>query len=145
MFDLRIQQLQQWLAQQLTIVPPNLLALTGDAGFRRYFRFKVGDESMIAVDSPGDKCNNAAFIEIQNNLVHYGVKVPEILAFNTELGFFCLSDLGDTLLFDRLTSDNMQQGYQQAIALLPQIAQLNQQGLPAFDRAIYHYGIKHFY
>ena len=128
-------QLQQWLAQQFSPLKPQLKTMNGDAGFRRYFRFSAGHEKFIAVDSPIDQCNNSAFIEIQRKLIAGHIKVPEIIAVDEKSGFFCLSDLGDNLLSNDITSENMAQRYQQAIDLLPQIAQLSPAGLPCYDAA----------
>jgi hypothetical protein len=133
--DLRIRQLQQWLAQQFPCIEPTLKAMNGDAGFRRYFRFSAGNQQFIAVDSPSEYCNNSAFIAIQKKLSEVQINVPEIVAVDEKSGFFCLSDLGDNLLSNDITLDNMAQRYQQAINLLPQIAQLTPAGLPCYDAA----------
>jgi len=109
--------------------------MSGDAGFRRYFRFTNGSEKFIAVDSPIDKCNNTAFINVQKKLLANGIQVPKIFAVDEIAGFFCLSDLGDKLLGDELTASNMAARYKQAITLLPKIATTDQVGLPCFDHA----------
>lgn len=127
-------QLQQWLVEQFNIQQPNLKEMSGDAGFRRYFRFQRRSDSFIAVDSPSDKCNNQAFITVQKYLAAKNIQVPDILAVEKSLGFFCLSDFGDHLLADELTSENMVARYQQAIALLPQIASMSDDNLPRYDR-----------
>ncbi len=133
MADIRIKQLQLWLAQQFTDV--QLSAMNGDAGFRRYFRFTDNAQNFIAVDSPTDKCNNLAFVDIQKKLLTRNIKVPELIAVDQAQGFFCLSDLGKNHLSDNISAENMAQRYQQAIALLPDIAQLEPHGLPVYDRA----------
>ena len=119
----------------MNVTPPQLIAMSGDAGFRRYFRFTKDKENLIAVDSPTDKCNNDAFIKVQKKLLAKGIQVPKILAVDEVAGFFCLSDLGDNLLGDELTLTNMAARYQQAITLLPKIAMVDQVGLPCYDRA----------
>jgi len=132
--DIRRLRLQQWLADQFMIPPPQIKSMNGDAGFRRYFRFELNNENLIAVDSPSDKCNNAAFITVQKCLIARGIRVPKIVAINEDLGFFCLSDLGDNLLADNLSLDTMAELYQQAIALLPQVATMQKDSLPCYDR-----------
>jgi len=132
--DIRKLQLQQWLAEQFMIQPPQINSMNGDAGFRRYFRFQHNNENLIAVDSPSEKCNNSAFVTVQKCLTAQGIQVPKIVQVNENLGFFCLSDLGDNLLADNLTTESMTGLYQQAIALLPKIAGMKKESLPCYDR-----------
>lgn len=132
----RTQALQQWLNQHFSSEKIQLTALTGDAGFRRYYRFRHQDNSFIAVDAPVDKSNNAAFVFMQEKLSRKNVLVPEIIAVDLSLGFFCLADFGETLLADVLTSENMAVTYQKAIDILPSIQSAlaeNSKQLPQYD------------
>lgn len=131
--DVRQSQLIAWLCQVLSAEKIVLLAMSGDAGFRRYFRFSYKNQTYIAVDSPTQWCNNAAFSRMQGLLAQANIQVPKIIAQDSEQGFFCLSDLGDTLLSDIVTAENMTELYQQAIAVLPKISSLPCEGLPIFD------------
>lgn len=135
MEDLRQIQLTQWLIDTFSLEKCELSAMNGDAGFRRYFRFVKDNQSHIAVDSPVEKCNNAAFIYMQKQLQSVGVNVPDVLAFDEQKGFMCLSDLGCQELSTVLTTQNMASYYQQAILLLPKIASIPQQNLPIYDKA----------
>jgi aminoglycoside/choline kinase family phosphotransferase len=112
-----------------------LTPLSGDAGFRCYYRFDYLGTSYIAVDAPGDKSNNAAFVFMQEKLNQEGVLVPEIIAHDLSLGFFCLADFGNILLADVLTTQNMQITYQKAINILPHI----QSALPSKTTELPHY------
>lgn len=89
--------------------------MTGDAGFRRYFRFHNQSQCYIAVDAPVKLSNNQAFVDVQQVLQDLGVNVPNIIAADLEAGFLCLSDFGDTVLAERLSSENMQHYYANAI------------------------------
>ncbi|WDE14374.1 phosphotransferase [Thalassomonas haliotis] len=112
--------------------------MNGDAGFRQYYRFKLEGVSYIAVDAPPQYSNNQAFVAVGQGLAENGIEVPEIKAKDLELGFFCLTDFGDTLLATVLSADNMQAYYRQAIDLLPVIANSQPAGeyiLPDYDRA----------
>ncbi|WP_206483370.1 phosphotransferase [Thalassotalea sp. G2M2-11] len=132
----RKQQLHQWLARQFSTDGINLSNMTGDAGFRRYFRFMVANQSYIAVDAPTDKCNNNAFVDIAYRLQNAGINVPTIVASDLARGFLCLSDLGDQLLTQLLTPQSMEHYYQQAIELLPSIAQVSTEQLPLYDQTL---------
>ncbi|MEW6990224.1 aminoglycoside phosphotransferase family protein [Colwelliaceae bacterium 6441] len=134
MEDLRQLQLSNWLIAQFSLAQCQLSPLNGDAGFRRYFRLIINNQSVIAVDSPVDKCNNAAFIYMQQQLKNAGINVPEVLAYAPEQGFMCLSDLGCEELSTQLNEQNMQNYYQQAISLLPKVLKLPQDNLPIYDQ-----------
>lgn len=131
----RIQALRQWLCHQLSDENIQLVAMSGDAGFRCYYRFTHQNSSFIAVDAPVDKSDNPAFVFMQKKLSKQSVLVPEIVAVDLSLGFFCLADFGEMLLADILTSKNMIMAYQQAIGILPRI----QSALPQSTKELPHY------
>ena len=131
----RLVQLNTWLCNNFDVNSIKLDSLTGDAGFRKYYRFTMNNKSYIAVDAIPAMSNNLAFVEIQKVLQQV-INVPEIIFSDLDLGFFCLSDFGDKLFSDALTLDNMECSYQKAINILPQIAhaQLPQNySLPQYD------------
>lgn len=130
-------ELQHWLCQHFSMKALKLIPLTGDAGFRQYYRFSVNDLSYIAVDAPPDKSNNKAFVNIQKAFNEQNVLVPKIISMNLEKGFFCLSDFGDVLFANTITQKNMQIKYTKAIDLLPKIwqASFDNQPLPVYDQA----------
>jgi aminoglycoside/choline kinase family phosphotransferase len=115
-----------------------LTPLTGDAGFRCYYRFSHNGTSFIAVDAPVNKSNNNAFVFMQESLSKQEILVPEIIAVDLSLGFFCLADFGETLLADILTLENMAMIYQKAIEILPPLQSAlshNTAKLPHYDNA----------
>ena len=130
-----IPAITRWLNQQFSAENIQLTPLSGDAGFRCYFRFFIHGNSYIAVDAPADKSNNAAFVFMQKRLSKQNILVPEIVAVDLSLGFFCLTDLGETLLADLLTPQNMAKTYQKAIEILPFI----QLALPHKTTKLPHY------
>jgi len=109
--------------------------MSGDAGFRCYYRFSHRGKSFIAVDAPIDMSDNPAFLFMQKLLSQQDILVPEIIAVDLSLGFFCLSDLGNILLSETLTQENMSSVYQQAIDILPKV----HLGMSAADKDIAHY------
>lgn len=106
--------------------------LSGDASFRRYFRVRPVDRGMadssaassadglswIAVDAPPATEKNAEFVAVARALAKGGVAVPQIVAADPQRGMLLLSDLGDALLLDALTPDNVDEYYRKAIDLL---------------------------
>ena len=91
---------QSWLKSQFSGQVFTIESLTGDAGFRRYYRLQFTNHTLIAVDAPPDKSNNTAFICIAKQLALHGVIAPKVIVQDIEQGFFCLTDLGNTLLSD---------------------------------------------
>ncbi len=135
--QLRKQQLEQWLQQLFIDQPVNLVPLTGDAGFRIYYRLQLPEGSFIVVDSPVDKINNLAFVSLAHGFARQNIVVPEIIHYDQHNGFICITDFGDTLLSSKLNSESMSDLYQQAIALLPKIQKVQpDQGwtLPEYDQ-----------
>jgi aminoglycoside/choline kinase family phosphotransferase len=124
--DISKEQLSQWLSRQTGQAHPVLDSLAGDAGFRRYFRFSLKQQSYIAVDAPPEHINNLAFVEILKVFAQAGLQVPKLEAVDLTQGFLCLSDLGNITLADVLNTQNVENYYRQALSLLPTIA-----GLPA--------------
>ena len=75
---------------------------------------------------------------MQESLSKQNILVPEIVAVDLSLGFFCLADFGETLLADILTSENMAITYQTAIEILPLIQSALSHSttkLPHYDNA----------
>jgi len=133
--DLRKEQLIQWLKKDFFFNISELVSMGGDAGFRRYFRFVCNNQSFIAVDSPSDKCNNTAFYLIQQRLEKAGICVPKIHCYESELGFFCLSDLGSYLFSNSVNAENMYESYRRAMEVLPILSSLSCEDLPHYDHA----------
>ncbi len=120
--DSRRQALYDWacahLRQHTSFHPKQLDVVSGDASFRRYFRLVHSGGQLIAVDAPADKENSRPFVAIAQALYAHGVKVPEVLAADFDLGFMLLSDFGDTLLRPCLTDDSVDGFYRQAMTEL---------------------------
>lgn len=139
--DIRFQQLQNWLKSlpaSLLLDLKQLTPASSDASFRRYFRIPSTDrKSYIAMDSPPSQENNAAFIDIQQRLAHVGAKTPDILAYEPELGFMLLSDLGVDNYYHALQGEldptALQALYRLAIAELVRIQKADTTGLEIYN------------
>ena len=93
--------LRQWLAPQLQRLTGaeefESSALRVEASFRKFYRIvpsQADETSFIVMTAPPTKENNAAFIHIAEVFRSGGIGVPEILAQDTDAGWFLLSDLG---------------------------------------------------
>ena len=141
--DVRLQQLQTWLAEQLPLlfaardwgaVPEaELTPASSDASFRRYFRWQAGERSLILMDAPPPQENCEPFVRIAALLASAGVHVPQVLAADLEQGFLILDDLGCQTYLDVINEHNADQLFDDAIEAL-----LRQQRLP-LDSHLPHY------
>jgi len=88
---------------QLTLTP-----LSGDAGFRQYFRVNTLP-SLLAVNAPVDAAlseSAAHFTQLSKKLIAQGVASPQVLALDAERNLMLIEDLGDDLLLDQLNADS---------------------------------------
>lgn len=132
----RTAALLDWINSETSFTTSKLTMVSGDASFRRYFRFTWQQTSYIAVDAPPEKENNPAFYQIATQYLAAGVRVPEIKAVDLELGFWVLQDFGDKLLAHCFEQDDIESLYQSALNVLPAIQQVSSTevgSLPAFD------------
>ena len=140
--DTRRQALYEWASAYVithkNFQPLQLTIVSGDASFRRYFRLHHAQGSFIAVDAPPDKENSRPFVAIAQALFAHGVKVPEVIYADFDLGFMLLSDFGDTILRPCLTDDSVDGLYQLAMTELLHIQSCpapSNYPLPPYDNA----------
>lgn len=134
----REQALTDWINSSTSYHCNSLKMVSGDASFRRYFRF-IDDstkKSIVAVDAPPKYEDSETFIAVAKAYKNSGVRVPDILSYNNELGFYCIEDFGDGQFAQALSADSMFDLYHNALAQLPSIqscTSANGQSLPLFD------------
>lgn len=134
--DARAEQLRAWLARSCPPADASLVAITGDASFRRYFRISTDDGDRIVMDAPPDREQTAPFVDIANRLEAAGVAAPRVLAADAERGFLLLSDLGDRIYLDALDARSADTLYDDALDTLVRMqADIPTAGLPAYDAA----------
>ena len=142
MFDLRFQQLQQWV-QQVLQQPIRIEKILGDASLRRYFRVNTDTEVWIVMDTGQEKDHSKSFVDIARKLEKKMVYVPHIKAMDLEQGFMLLEDFGDIQMLDVLCKDGKpnlamaEKHYGNALHALLYI-QIHVSGsqLPVYDRAL---------
>ena len=108
MSDSRKDKLAAWVCQVLADLQPKhdgdvtFTLVSGDASFRRYFRFRSGDSCFIAVDAPPERENSKIFVRICSLMHEIGITVPRVFSADYTQGFMLLEDFGDELYLDRL-------------------------------------------
>lgn len=137
--DQRRHQLIDWINSQDGFELSELEMVSGDASFRRYFRFHQDGQSIIAVDAPPEYENSRQFVEVAKSYAKVGLPVPEIYCFDYDKGFYCQQDFGNVQFSANLNLQTADKLYQTALALLPKVQQCTTTDtarLPAFDNAL---------
>ena len=122
------QKLLTWSQQYLPahISPPQspgLAPVSGDAGFRSYYRLN-SQPTVIAVDAPPEHEDVPGFVEKALFLDRAGIHVPHIHAVDFQAGYMLLEDLGDQLLLGSLNENSVASHYDSAESVLLALQQL---------------------
>ncbi|TRY30600.1 aminoglycoside phosphotransferase family protein [Aliiglaciecola sp. M165] len=119
----REQALKQWINTSTPFRCISLQMVSGDASFRRYFRFddEKSNNSIVAVDAPPKFEDSEKFVSIARAYKKQGVEVPGVLAHDADLGFYCIEDFGNGQFAQALSSTTMHNLYKQALSHLPAI------------------------
>lgn len=134
----RMQLIQNFLAACFPGEAIQLEPITGDASFRRYFRFSRANLSYVLMDAPTPAEDCSRFLATQQAFAQAGLLVPQIIAQDIQHGLLLLSDLGDTLLLSGLTQDTVTGFYRQALEQLDRVRTISATStgpLPVFDLA----------
>lgn len=120
MADSRLAQLSLWVAESLSAPSAaiNLVSVSGDASFRRYFRLTYREKCYIAVDAPPDKEENPGFVALAQLIRAHGLKAPKIYRHDFQYGFLLLEDFGDRLLLAQLNTQSVETYYKSAMNCL---------------------------
>lgn len=136
-------ELKSWVVSQIIAREPEFTckdmswqALSGDAGFRKYFRVRLNSCELLAVFSPPETENNLAFLTIAEFLLGQCVRVPKIVAHDIDKGLFLVEDLGETLFLDHLDAESVDVMYGEALLELIQIqlSPVDHEVFPSYDR-----------
>lgn len=136
----RLDALQHWLASlpsELALQTSSIRPASSDASFRRYFRIKANDRSLIVMDAPPPHEDITPFIDVTQRLSQAGVTTPEVVEFDQAQGFMLLTDLGNQTYYDVIqagaSQSQLQSHYRDALDMLVILQQAKQTGLATFD------------
>jgi aminoglycoside/choline kinase family phosphotransferase len=82
--------------------PENVTFLPASGSYRKYYRLKGGQNSVIAAYNE-DRKENEAFFSFSQLFYRSHLPVPQVHAIDTSRQFYLLSDLGDQTLFNYLS------------------------------------------
>jgi aminoglycoside/choline kinase family phosphotransferase len=122
---------------------PRVVALTGDASDRRYFRVLVSDGPSIVLSlyAAPFEFDSLPFVNVARLLARMPVPVPALLGHADDLGVLALEDLGDVTLQAHLGAATPAEHaalYRQAVAL---IATLQRRGAELASREYLPYSV----
>ncbi|WP_028916121.1 phosphotransferase [Pseudoxanthomonas sp. J35] len=89
-----------------------------DAGFRSYWRSQGSGPSRIVMDSPPGLEDVRPWLAMRDLLESGGVRVPQVLARDVELGFLLLEDLGGPTLAQVIDAHNADAWFDAAVGQL---------------------------
>lgn len=113
-----------------------------DAGFRSYWRATSTDgncglASRIVMDSPPDKEDVRPWLYMHELLKRGGIRVPDVLARDTDAGFLLLEDLGVNTYLQVIDADNADALFDAAVDQLLKLQALPcPADLPAYDESM---------
>lgn len=143
MKDVRAEALAAWASSaDLGVEIPedaDLQPVSDDASFRRYFRFlfpgSTLDRGLVFVDAPPEHEDNESFLKISAALGEAGLNCPRVVASDLEQGFMAVTDLGDTLYLEVMTSspERIPRLYEDAVGGILRMMEVRCD-LPPYDR-----------
>lgn len=107
---------------------------SSDASFRRYFRLKKKDKSLILMDSSLEKSSLKPFIYVTKLLQSVNLHAPKIIHEDCKQGFLILEDLGSENLLDILNQDNFKFLYKKCIDDIITMQKIDAKALPLYDK-----------
>lgn len=128
--------LDVWVAEQgYGTGRSGLQPLSGDAGFRRYYRVAGSQPPLMAVYAPPATENTPLYLQVSQMLGEGGVRVPGILVADPGQGFLLVEDCGDQLMLGALDGATVDALYAKAMTLLLTLQQVAVPtgALPAYD------------
>ncbi len=136
--DERLEGLRHWLRTAAGLPEFSIVPASGDASFRRYFRVRFGDRSLIAVDAPPVQEDSRPFIKVATMLGDIGLNVPRIVTADPDRGFMLITDLGVRLYLGELDDASADRLYGDALGALAtlQTCAVAEGVLPPYDRAL---------
>ncbi len=107
-----------WARDALGDAGATLVRASTDAGFRSYWRTQGAGASRIVMDSPPQLEDVRPWLRMHDLLEAGGVRVPQVLARDTEAGFLLMEDLGAGTVAQLVDAGSADAHYEAAIGQL---------------------------
>lgn len=109
-----------------------------DASFRKYYRLRDGDKTVLLMDSSLELNSLKSFLDVNARLRAVDVCAPKVLEQNIEDGYLILEDFGTTHYLDLLNGSNYKAFYTKAINSILKMQKADTGGLPLYDKEFLH-------
>ena len=116
--DKRKQIIHSWVESLYPDEEYKLVPASSDASFRRYFRLKKVNSSLIVMDAPPENEEIVTFCRLARRFHETGINVPEILHTEEKQGLVLMSDLGSEHYLDHLNDSSVERLYGDALGSL---------------------------
>ncbi|GGD36528.1 aminoglycoside phosphotransferase family protein [Pseudoxanthomonas indica] len=113
--DVRSEQRLHWARGATGDAWVELERASVDAGFRSYWRTQGSGTRCIVMDSPPGLEDVRPWLQMRDLLETGGVRVPQVLARDVDLGFLLLEDLGGPTLAQTITAETADDWFALAI------------------------------
>jgi aminoglycoside/choline kinase family phosphotransferase len=88
---------------------------SSDASFRKYYRVKTSEKTLILMDAPPDKESISDYLKIGVEMVNQGINAPKVFYKNQKLGFILMEDFGDKTFLKEFSLKGLKDLYIRAI------------------------------
>lgn len=129
--------LKRWVEERFADF--HLSPASEDASFRRYFRVRSKDTSLIVMDAPPALMKCDRILAVASAFLKLGLNVPRIHEADLDAGFIILDDFGREQYLDALNLDTAERLYGDALASLSKLQLLSRDRadeLPPYDSAL---------
>lgn len=133
-----MEKLKTWLSST-PYARFHLSLASADASFRKYYRLRLGDESVLVMDASLEKESLLPFLDVTKRLHEVGVRAPHVHAKNLEAGYLIIEDFGSEHYLDLLNEANFHTLYAHAIDTIAAMQQADATALPPYDKAYLHF------
>lgn len=116
--DNRLQQIRNWIENDLQLEIMAITPASSDASFRRYFRIQVAGHSYIVMDAPPKQEDLYPVLKVTHLMQQAKVNVPTIYQQNIAQGFLLIEDFGKFCCLDKLNPQTAPDLYQKAMNIL---------------------------
>ncbi len=125
-----------WAQKALNDPQATLERASADASFRSYWRSFSDAQTWIVMDAPPDKEDIRPWLDIAQRLSKAGLHAPDIRAFDADLGFILMADLGNRLYLPELDEQSVDGLYRDAMqTILKMQLHVACDDLPVYDES----------
>ena len=113
----------------------NIEVASADASFRKYYRIRSNEESLLLMDASLEKESLHPFLDVTQRLRQVGVQAPKVFEKSLENGYLIIEDFGDSHYLQNLNEYTFKELYSKAIDEIVKMQEADVKELPLYDKA----------